>query len=395
MKTTLKNIFIRIPFVFWLSLITIFLFFPGCTSSKANQISENSEPSGKIVFQWVKDYRMNKMLHFVDGNGQNILYIADFNGSPAFSPDGNQIAVRCPSRYDLSLQAYISTEICLLDINEENDSYNKFSEYLSQTIQNTPKLTLPELCWDYEYSHKDELSRYEGVLSMTWSPQADTLAVVCGDRVNSEVCFLPLEGESWCWDQASALGVFRVAWSPVDENTLVVSGVWPEESEIFLVEGNTKKYLSTGFSPEWSPDGSQIAFIEKIPGISEDDPHFGIAVISPDGSGHKWLYQPDADKPETYIYLDQNGSEGQVEANRLSWSPDGGYLVFTGLHDGTEGSRLYRLEISTGKIILLLNPAVFTGWITEADWGAELVRVRSLFDRIILSVFSGPFPSKK
>ena len=127
--------------------------------------------------------------------------------------------------------------------------------------------------------------------------------------------------------------------------------------------------MTAGFSPEWSPDGSQIAFIEKIPGISEDDPNFGIAVINPDGSGHKWLYQPDADKPETYIFLDQNGLPGQIEANRLSWSPDGGYLVFTGLHDGTDGSRLYRLEIRTGKIILLLNPAVFTGWITEADWG--------------------------
>ena len=202
MKTNLKTSFFRIQFVFWLIMTVVFLFIPGCTFSEANQTVETPEPSGKIVLQWVsQDYRMNKKLVFVDGNGQNILYIADFNGSPVLSPDGNQIAVRCPARYDLSYQAYISKSICLLDIREGDESFRKFSEDLYNTLQNTPRLTLPEQCWQYQYSYMDDLSRYEGVLSITWAPQADALAVVCGDRLSSEVCFLSL------WKEKPGAGI--------------------------------------------------------------------------------------------------------------------------------------------------------------------------------------------
>ena len=314
----------------------------------------------------------------MDGNGQNVQYIGDFSGSPVISPDGKRIAVGCASDYHLGERDFRIPEICLLDIEigaedtlkilGEDYSEDFMMDFFEDVPQSFPRLFLPEQCLEYFVSNTPG---DEGVVSMTWSPEADTLAVVCRDDMGSEVCILPIEGEARCWDQAAAEDVIRTDWSPVDENILVISGGWPEDSEIFITdpEGTNKRFLTAGFSPVWSPDGRKIAYAEKIPESEEDAPLYGIAVIKPDGSAHEWLYRPDPDKPETWIYLDQNGSEGQIEANRLAWSPDGRYLVFTGLCYGAEGSRLFRLDIKTGEIIILLAPAIFENWVSEVDWG--------------------------
>ena len=437
MNSNLKKLFPQISFILWLVTASVFLFISGCTffgvegaeedscvgvteqktecqcetiepeetntleviantplpvkpgqndayEDITNEIKNSSDShiNGKIVFQWISrnntygGYNVKKLM-LIDGDNNRIRYIGHFSGTPAISPDGNSVAIGCPLP---ALESDI-TEICILDIDLIADSMHQYPEknyrypYTEVIIG---RLTLPEQCWQYQYDYRE--SRYEGILSLAWSPGGDRLAMVCGDLWTTEVCILPLEGEAKCWDQAVSVNVSRVAWSPADENTLAVSGGFPPESEIYLVDsnGNNKRFLAAGWSPEWSPDGSKIAYVERkqditvevegVEVINTSNIFEGIAAINPDGTGHELLYQYDQDVPESYIHLDQNGVYDQIEANRLAWSSDGRYLTFTG-NDFNLESRLYRLNIETGEVISLTDTIILDHWVTEADWG--------------------------
>ena len=372
----LKKPFLRIFLA--LGVVTIaaaLLFLPGCRFPDT-QSAENDPPSsGKIVFQWVKGYSssgLTRDLILMDGNGQNIHYIGAFTGSPAFSPAGNRIAIGCPAEQlpDQDFAA-IGTEICILDIEMSLDDVLEFPEETDDPpYEIAARLSLPEQCWG-QYAGRWHSSFNKGVVSISWSPQADRLAVVCGDLNTSKVCILSMSGETRCWDQTAAENVYRAVWSPVDENTLLTSGGQTLSSDIFLVnpDGSNKRFLTAGWSPEWSPDGNKIAYIEKKPETDENSPLYNIAVINSDGSGHEWLYQPDPAVQEMLIYFDYNRYLDYINAaNVLAWSPDAKYLVLSGVQFH-KGMRLYRLDIETGEIVILVNASVFENWVSEPDWG--------------------------
>ena len=357
-----------------LVMIALIPIISGCTFSNLQSSKSDSTPSGKIIFQWVKDYTSSGLIReliLMDGNGQNIHHIGIFTGSPAFSPDGNRIAIGCPTE-QLSDQnsAAISTEICILEIEMSLDDVLEFPEETNDPpYEVTDRLSLPEQCWGQNDSWGYNLNK--GILSITWSPQADRLAIVCEDITTSDVCILSMSGEARCWGQAAAEGIYRVSWSPTDENILLTSGGQPRSSDIFLIspDGTNKRFLTTGWSPEWSPNGSKIAYIEKQQETDENSPLFNIAVINSDGSGHEWLYQPDPQEQETVIYFDYNRSFSFINAvNVLAWSPDAKHLVFSGVQYH-KGMRLYRLDMETGEIVILVYESVFENWVAEPDWG--------------------------
>ncbi len=92
--------------------------------------------------------------------------------------------------------------------------------------------------------------------------------------------------------------------------------------------------------PDWSPDGSKIAFLSERSGQDE------VYIMNPDGTGIERLTQIDVLKSE------------------LDWSPDGHSLVFAG-SDG-----LYIVDVATRQSSKIDLPGFEQANINSSVWGA-------------------------
>lgn len=89
---------------------------------------------------------------------------------------------------------------------------------------------------------------------------------------------------------------------------------------------------SAGTCPAWSPDGERIAFAEMIEGsggVSE------IYTIKPDGT-------------DKQLISSELEAEEIVRLGGITWSPDGRYMAFSGLHETHVD--VWALEVATGTI---------------------------------------------
>ncbi|MEX1195621.1 MAG: hypothetical protein WD904_11220 [Dehalococcoidia bacterium] len=128
------------------------------------------------------------------------------------------------------------------------------------------------------------------------------------------------------------------------------------EGDIYTIDadGSNKENLTNSptieSSPEWSPDGTQIAFFRRP------------AVPNPQGTYELWT-------------VNANGT-GAADAgggpiwhgSGMSWSPDGQFIV-AGVGDGTgTGTNdLYRLTVATSAVDNLTN----TPWVVDSDQRSE------------------------
>jgi Tol biopolymer transport system component len=156
-----------------------------------------------------------------------------------------------------------------------------------------------------------------------------------------------------------------LAWSP-DDKTLAVGGVFPGspvdgrgyvESAIYLIDTASRKspelLVERGFSPSWSPDGSQVAYTcstELRPGESK----VSLCVVPAIGHSAPRVVAENAWNPiwspsgENIAYLSGTRGRGQLlichpdgsgtipitqnDRNALSsyaWSPDGSRIAYT------------------------------------------------------------------
>ncbi len=354
-KTNKKSTFILILFALLLVIQSAFLVWMAQKSLKTPQV-----PSGRIVFRDNSpDFRSDPDVepyldpdvdpyYLINSDGSGLLFLGGFRGSPAWSPNGELIAINCQYEKDM---------LCLVnikDLPDINGYWNEdvYLEYHARRI--VQRLTLPEPCI--------QLNAGDPIISLDWSPDGSQLVMVCFDHNKSvenpsetfisSVCLLALDGTYHCWDEDDARNVKRVEWSPGGD-TFLVSDL---EKGIALVslDGAEWQILAAGpdfSSAIWSPDGDQIAYVNDALSGS-------IIVANPDGSDQLTI--------ETGL-TPYRCNELDPGSCRLTWSPDGRYLAYP-TSTGGYVFPIVRLDLQTGEYLILAIANPFGRFLTEPDW---------------------------
>lgn len=311
-----------------------------------------SQTSEILFFQELSDG--SSLLLMMDGDGNRTQKIGIFTGSPAWSPDGKYIAVGCED----------TNFICILDVNGIPNKRNFPPDYESLSSLIRSEIPLPAECDAYKFPSW-------GLSSISWSFDATKLAIVCEEfdkssekKTGASVCIVPTDQtKPTCLDETDAVFKWttRAVWSPV-ANILALSstGIYtvnPDGSDLVLLDRD-------GLSPEWSPDGKQIVYIQRD---IETQYYPGIVLINSDGSNPRWLYKPNPNWDSDALYYRLHLSCDWLSTNcRLTWSSDGRYVSLSSGWQDVYFFGLFRIDLQTGDIIILASDG---GNYSEPDWG--------------------------
>jgi TolB protein len=194
----------------------------------------------------------------------------------------------------------------------------------------------------------------------TWSPDGRKIAYY---KEGSHIHVMNADGTG---DVTLAGGTWDVthtedrspAWSP-DGSKIVFSRLHEENGslpgweifnqDIYVMNADGSNAIrltndpSSDFNPDWSPDGSKIAF------VSQRVPRSGIYVMNADGTGQTWL----------------------TEGNNPAWSPDGTKIVFDGIRVmNPDGSGLVQLAGGSEpdwQSVSIVNTTITTGTTTQSQ----------------------------
>lgn len=245
--------------------------------------------------------------------------------------------------------------------------------------------------------------------SPAWSPDRSQVAFVrrLGDGAQSHTDWLGIVvmnadgSDQHVVIQSTIAKATDVAWSPNGSELAITfrDQTHPQGLYVTDTNGTILRSLGPGLRPDWSPDGSRIAFEDSSPGsveaslytIAADGSdrqqltnHVGAGdgpLWSPDGQHLLWVGHCgcDADPAGGISVMDADGSDRRrLYTNRLGggayradWSPDGTEIAFTGDlgPDFPEEQRYGLFKISTsGGLEQRLVPETVTGG--QVDWSA-------------------------
>lgn len=155
----------------------------------------------------------------------------------------------------------------------------------------------------------------------------------------------------------------------------------PNQLNLYVMDsdgGNPRLLLKLpdvlSFGPQWSPDGSQVAFSGSTGG------HFEVYLVSAQGTGAKALTQP----PVAATPADE---QSVINNSRPSWSPDGKQLVFVSDRDG--GENLYILDLASGQVSRLTT-GIYSDGLPQWSPDGEAILFMSNRASMVKGLFTVP-----
>jgi Tol biopolymer transport system component len=181
---------------------------------------------------------------------------------------------------------------------------------------------------------------------LEWSPDGSVLAIASGDQLVTGGAlgdglirlYRPASGAMQTLE--ATRGAIELTWSP-DGRSIAYTGVDGRGTDsdralrVIDVETGRQRTQTTrygivhGIGPVWSPDGSMIAFQRGTEGE-----HSEIVLLTPGD-----LDDASAPPREAVVPVTAQGSGDHVYPYRVTWSPDGQYLLMMawGVPPGTSG----------------------------------------------------------
>ena len=203
-----------------------------------------------------------------------------------------------------------------------------------------------------------------------------TAALIKTDRFSNSIWLVQSDGSEHYAITRDKGSYSSARWSP-DGSQLAIVASQGGENQILLGAPGRKKLKTivtldnSASSLRWSPDGSQIAFSSFVPA---DPKPFVTLPTAPEGASwaeparviDKMIYRRDGSgyvKPGNRQLFVVTLADGQLRqltdtaydhGGPLSWTPDGGSLIFSGqLYEGWEhsprNSNIYRLDLEGGS----------------------------------------------
>jgi serine/threonine protein kinase len=148
------------------------------------------------------------------------------------------------------------------------------------------------------------------------------------------------------------------SWSPEGAQIAFLSTRDGDNNEIYVMNADGSEQTNVtndpalDFEPAWSPDGNRIAFVSNREGSLD------IYVMNADGSG--------------VIHVTNNP---EVDSNP-AWSPDGSQLAFATQRDGN--NEIYLLNLADGTVTRLTNNAAED---FDPDWSSDGSQLLFVSDR--------------